>query len=58
MVYFKENYIFKVPEGVQHFTGEGVQIFSRGGGEGANVNRTCEFPGGGGCPDLWIRACV
>ena len=32
MVYFKENYIFKVPEGVQHFTGEGVQIFSRGGG--------------------------
>ena len=29
MVYFKEfqNYIFKVPEGVQHFTGEGVQIF-------------------------------
>ena len=37
MVYFKENYIFKVPEGVQHFTGEGVQIFSRGGGGGANV---------------------
>ena len=34
MVYFKENYIFKVPEGVQHFTGEGVQIFSgRGGGQ-------------------------
>ena len=32
MVYFKENYIFKVPEGVQHFTGEGVQIFSREGG--------------------------
>ena len=39
MVYFKENYIFKVPEGVQHFTGEGVQIFCRGGeGWGANVN--------------------
>ena len=39
MVYFKENYLFKVPEGVQHFTGEGVQIFSRGGGVGgANVN--------------------
>ena len=37
MVYFKENYIFKVPEGVQHFTGEGVQIFPGGGG-GANVN--------------------
>ena len=33
MVYFKENYIFKVPEGVQHFTGEGVQIFSGGGGK-------------------------
>ena len=31
MVYFKENYIFKVPEGVQHFTGEGVQIFQGGG---------------------------
>ena len=37
MVYFKENYIFKVPEGVQHFTAEGVQIFPGGGG-GANVN--------------------
>ena len=37
MVYFKENYMFqvKVPEGVQHFTGEGVQIFpGRGGGGG------------------------
>ena len=33
MVYFKENYIFKVPEGVQHFTAEGVQIFPRGGGQ-------------------------
>ena len=33
-VYFKENYIFKVPEGVQHFTGEGVQIFPGGGGGG------------------------
>ena len=48
---FKEGYLwfilrktifFKVPEGVQHFTGEGVQIFSKGGGG----------------PDLWIRACV
>ena len=38
MVYFKENYIFKVPEGVQHFTGKGVQIFPGGGGGGANVN--------------------
>ena len=35
MVYFKENYIFKVPEGVQHFTGEGGPNFFRGGG--ANV---------------------
>ena len=35
MVYFKENYIFKVPEGVQHFTGEGVQFFPGGV---ANVN--------------------
>ena len=34
MVYFKENYIFKVPEGVQHFTGKGVQIFPGGGGGG------------------------
>ena len=32
MVYFKENYIFKVPVGVQHFTGEGGPNFSRGGG--------------------------
>ena len=31
MVYFKENYIFKVPDGVQHFTGELVQIFQGGG---------------------------
>ena len=37
MVYFKENYIFKVPEGVQHFTGEGSKFF-QGGGKGANVN--------------------
>ena len=56
MVYFEENYIFKVPEGVQHFTGEGVQIFPGGGG-GANVNiELVNFQGGG--PDLWIRACV
>ena len=47
MVYFKENYIFKVPEGVQHFTGEGVQIFPRGGR--ANVNmELVNFQGGGG----------
>ena len=56
MVYFKENYIFKVPEGVQHFTGEGVQIFPGGGG---NVNiELVNFQGGGGGPDLWIRANV
>ena len=48
MVYFKENCIFKVPEGVQHFTGEGVQIFPGGGG-GANVNKELvNFQGGGG----------
>ena len=43
---FKEGYqwfilrktvFFKVPEGVQQFTGDGVQIFSREGG-GTNVN--------------------
>ena len=40
MVYFKENYIFKVPEGVQHFMG---------GGGGANVNiELVNFHGGGG----------
>ena len=33
MVYFNENYIFKVPEGVQHFPGEGVQIFPGGRGQ-------------------------
>ena len=32
MVYFKENYIFKVLEGIQHVTGEVVQIFPGGGG--------------------------
>ena len=55
MVYFKENYIFKVPEGVQHFTGEGVQIFSGGGGANVNIDFV-NFQGWG--PDLWIRACV
>ena len=33
MVYFKETIFLKVPEGVQHFTGEGVQIFLGGGGK-------------------------
>ena len=41
MVYFKENYIFKVPEGVQHFTGEGVQIFPGGGGRGRGKSSMC-----------------
>ena len=31
----RKTIFFKVPEGVQHFTGEGVQIFP---GVGANVN--------------------
>ena len=54
MVYLKENYIFKDPEGVQHFTGEGSKFFQGG----ANVNiELVNFQGGGG-PDLWIRACV
>ena len=43
MVYFKENYIFKVPEGVQHFTGEGVQIFPGGGGGGGGANVNIDF---------------
>ena len=48
MVYFKENYIFKVPEGVQHFTGKGVQFFPGGGGGGGKcLYRFCEFPGVG-----------
>ena len=64
MVYFKQNYIFlKVPEGFQHFTGEGVQIFPGGGGGvgrgggGANVNIELVNIQGGG-RELWIRACV
>ena len=44
-------YFFKVPEGVQHFTGEKVQIFpgggGGGGGRGANVNiELVNFQGG------------
>ena len=34
MVYFKENYIFKFPEGVQHFIVEGSKFFQGGGGGG------------------------
>ena len=30
----RKTIFFKVPEGVQHFTGEGVQIFFQGGGGG------------------------
>ena len=51
----------KVPEGVQHFTGEGVQIFpGRGGGGGGGANVKIElvnYTGVGG-PDLWFHACV
>ena len=59
MVYFKENYMFqvKVPEGAQHFTGEGVQIFPGwGGGGGANVKiELVNFQGGGGSGPLVPR---
>ena len=33
MVYLRIKLFFKVPEGVQHFTGEGIQFFSGGGGQ-------------------------
>ena len=49
MVYFKENYIFKVPEGVQHFTGEGVKIFPGGGGANINIDFV-NFQGWGSGP--------
>ena len=44
MVYFKEIYIFKVPEGVQHYT--------RGGGGNVNIELV-KFHWGGG-----VHACV
>ena len=44
MVYLRIKLFFKVPEGVQHFTGEGIQFFPGGGGK--CYNRTCSFPGG------------
>ena len=34
----RKTVFFKIPEGVQQFTGEGVQFFSREEGGGANVN--------------------
>ena len=37
MVYLRIKLFFEVPEGVQHFTGEGIQFFPGGGGGGANV---------------------
>ena len=49
MVYFKENYIFKVPEGVQHFTGEGVQFFPGGGVANVNIDFV-NFQGWGSGP--------
>ena len=60
MVYFKENYMFqvKVPEGVRHFTGEGVQIFPGRGGANVKIELVNFQGGGGGGPDLWFHACV
>ena len=55
MANFKEIYIFKVPEGVQHFPGGGGSNFFQGGG-GSNclfpieTHITCDFPGGSGPP--------
>ena len=53
---------FKVPDGVQHFPGGGVQLFSGGGGSNClfpiETHITCDFSGGGvrtPCPPLWIR---
>ena len=47
---------FKVPEGVQHFTGAGIQIFpvgGGGGGGGANVKiKLVNFQGGRGSGPL------
>ena len=51
---------FKVPEGVQHFPGGGVQLFPGGGGGGGGSNClfsiethiTCDFPGGGSGPPV------
>ena len=53
----RKTIFFKVPEGVQHFTEEGVQIFPGwwvGGGQ--MLIELVNFQRGG--PDLWIRACV
>ena len=59
MVYFKENYHFKVPEGVQHFPG-GAPTFFRGIPLLISIEtyRTCDFPGGPyPISSLWISAC-
>ena len=52
MIYSKENYNFKVPEGVYHFSGEGGPNFSRGCGVQMLISietyRICDFPGGPG----------
>ena len=51
MVYLRIKLFFKVPEGVQHFTGEGIQFFPGGGGGGANVIiELVHFQGGGSEP--------
>ena len=49
MVYFKENYIFKVPEGIQHFTGRGSKFFQGGGGANVNIDFV-NFQGWGSGP--------
>ena len=50
----RKTIYFKVPEGAQHFTGEGVPIFPRGGGgRGTNVNiELVNIQGGGGSGPL------
>ena len=37
MVYFKKNYNFKVPKGVQHFQGGGPTFPWGGGGGGLQI---------------------
>ena len=51
----KKSIIFKVPEGVQHFSGGGgVQLFPERGGTNClfpiETHITCDFPGGSGPP--------
>ena len=65
MVYFKENYFSRVPEGMQHFPGGGG--LALGGSRGIQmlisieIYRTCDFLGWVRTPipppSLWISAC-